>query len=212
MIVWCFESMNVFFMVVVIFCIFKFLFVVFSFDFFVIQMFDVFVGYGVIGSFVCVVDFQFSFGVQKDMGGDDQWLSIWCCVLDVDIFVFVMFMWMGQYLSVVQWVFECFDVEFSEIDVCGWLILFDKVVVVGIVGNEDGVYYIVVILFQVLNDVGFMVFVQGLVYWNGEVMYMIDYKDFDEMFEKVVLVICIFMVNVVYFVWLFKGQVYLMLL
>ena len=53
------------------------------------------------------------------------------------------------------------------------------------VGNEDGAHHIAAILFQSLDDIGFSVPAQGSVYWNGEAMQKIDYKDLDRTPEKV---------------------------
>ena len=80
---------------------------------------------------------------------------------------------------------ERLDAELSETDDAGRPILFDKVALAGIVGNEDGAHHIAAILFQSLNDVGYSVPAQASVYWNGEAMQTVDYKDLDETPEKV---------------------------
>lgn len=125
-------------------------------------------------------------GVEKDMGDGDEWPALREKVLAADILVFVTPTWLGQHSSVAQRVLERLDAELSETDEQGRPILFDKVAIAGIVGNEDGAHHIAAILFQALNDVGFSVPAQGSVYWNGEAMQNTDYKDLEDTPEKVV--------------------------
>lgn len=190
----------VFFIVFVLVCILKYVLIFLSSELFVIQLFEVLVEYGVSGESICVVDQYVLLGVEIELGDGDGWFVIWVKLLVVDILVIVILIWMGYILSVVVGVFECFDVEFLEKDVDGCLIMYDKVVIVGVVGNEDGVYYVMVELYQVFNDIGFIILVQGGIYWNGEVMYIIDYCDLVLLLEEVVLVMKVVVVNVVYFV------------
>jgi multimeric flavodoxin WrbA len=179
-----------------------------SSDLLATQMLDALAGHGVTGSLVRAVDLQLSPGVQKDMGGDDQWPSIRRRVLDADILVFATPTWMGQHSSVAQRVLERLDAELSETDARGRPTLFDKVAVAGIVGNEDGAHHIAAILFQALNDVGFTVPAQGSVYWNGEAMHTTDYKDLDGTPEKVASAIRTSTANAAHLARLLKGQVY----
>lgn len=141
--------------------------------------------HGVDGQLVRAVDHTLSPGVEADMGGDDEWPELRRKVLDADILVFVTPTWMGQHSSVAQRVLERLDAELSETDDEGRPILFDKVAIAGIVGNEDGAHHIAAILFQGLNDVGYTIAAQGSVYWNGEAMQGVDYKDLPETPEKV---------------------------
>jgi multimeric flavodoxin WrbA len=106
-------------------------------------------------------------------------------VLDADVLVFVTPTWMGQHSSVAQRVLERLDAELSETDEEGRPILFDKVALAAVVGNEDGAHHIVAVLFQALDDIGFTVPAQGCVYWNGEAMQKTDYKDLAETPEAV---------------------------
>ncbi|MBT2486888.1 MULTISPECIES: flavodoxin family protein [unclassified Microbacterium] len=149
------------------------------------QILTALAGHGVTGDVVRAVDHTISPGVQKDMGGDDEWPSIRRRILDADILVFVTPTWMGQHSSVAQRVLERLDAELGETDASGKLTLFDKVAIAGIVGNEDGAHHIAAILFQALNDVGFTIPAQSSVYWNGEAMQGVDYKDLDEVPETV---------------------------
>ena len=126
--------------------------------------------HGVAGHAVRVVDFDVKPGVEKDMGGDDEWPHIREQILAADIVVVVSPTWMGQITSVGQRVLERLDAELSEDRT-----LFNKVAVVGVVGNEDGAHHITSQLFQALNDVGFTIPAQGGTYWNGEAMHKVDY-------------------------------------
>lgn len=141
--------------------------------------------HGVTGELVRAVDHSISPGVEADMGDGDEWPALRTKVLEADILVFVTPTWMGQHSSVAQRVLERLDAELGETDDQGRPILFDKVAIAGVVGNEDGAHHISAILFQALNDVGYTVPAQTSVYWNGEAMQGVDYKDLPETPEKV---------------------------
>lgn len=141
--------------------------------------------HGVSGDLVRAVDHVISPGVEIDMGGDDQWPALRERVFAADILVFVTPTWMGQHSSVAQRVLERLDAELSETDDSGRPVLFDKVAISGVVGNEDGAHHIAAIVFQALDDIGYTVPAQTSIYWNGEAMKGIDYKDLDETPEAV---------------------------
>ncbi|MCI1019518.1 NAD(P)H-dependent oxidoreductase [Microbacterium sp. C5A9] len=149
------------------------------------QILDALAEHDVTGSLVRVVDHVISPGVEADMGGDDEWPTLRERVLAADILVFVTPTWMGQHSSVAQRVLERLDAELAETDDQGRPILFDKVAIAAVVGNEDGAHHIAAILFQSLNDVGYTIPAQGSVYWNGEAMQTVDYKDLPKTPEKV---------------------------
>ena len=54
---------------------------------------------------------------------------------------------------------------------------FNKVVVIGIVGNEDGAHHVTAELLQALNDTGWTAAGQAACYWVGEAMHKTDFKD-----------------------------------
>lgn len=135
---------------------------------------------GVSFEHVRAVDHHISPGVDKDMGEGDQWPALREKVLNADILIFVTPTWLGQHSSVAQRVLERLDAELSETDSAGRPILFDKVAIAGVVGNEDGAHHIVAVLYQALNDVGFTIPAQGCVYWNGEAMQKTDYMDLEQ--------------------------------
>ena len=133
--------------------------------------------HGVSGTSLRVVDYDVKPGVEKDMGEGDEWPHIREQVLAADILVVVTPTWMGQATSVAQRVLERLDAELGETDAKGRPILYDKVAVVGVVGNEDGAHHITSQLMQALNDVGFTLPAQGGTFWNGEAMHKVDYLD-----------------------------------
>lgn len=123
-------------------------------------------------------------GVQKDMGEGDEWPALREKLLAADILVFGTPTWMGHLSSVAARVLERLDAELSETDPDGRPILFGKVAVVAVVGNEDGAHKISADLFQALNDVGYTIPAQGVTYWNGEAMHATDYNDLDQTPEE----------------------------
>jgi len=133
--------------------------------------------HGAHGSAVRVIDFDVFPGVGTDMGEGDEWPHIRAQVLVADIVVVVSPTWMGQVSSVAQRVLERLDAELSETDHAGRPVLYDKVAVVGVLGNEDGAHHVTSQLLQALNDVGFTIPAQAGTYWNGEAMHKVDYID-----------------------------------
>ena len=179
-----------------------------SSDLLATHVLDALAAHGVTGDLVRAVDLTLSPGVEKDMGGDDEWPSIRRRVLDADILVFVTPTWMGQHSSIAQRVLERLDAELGETDARGRPTLFDKVAVAGIVGNEDGAHHIAATLFQSLNDVGYTIPAQGSVYWNGEAMHTTDYKDLEETPEKVASAISTAARNAAHLARALKAQEY----
>lgn len=131
----------------------------------------------VTGEAVRVVDHDVKPGVDKDMGDGDAWPAIREKVLAADILLLATPTWMGHPSSIAHRVLERLDAELSETDAEGRPILFGKVAVVAVVGNEDGAHLISAEVFQALDDVGFTIPAQGVTYWNGEAMAKTDYQD-----------------------------------
>ena len=92
--------------------------------------------HGVTGTSVRVVDHDVRPGVLTDMGDGDAWPSIRAQVLAADILVLATPIWMGHASSIAHRVLERLDAELSETQDDGRPILFDKVAVAAIVGNE----------------------------------------------------------------------------
>ncbi|WP_104195488.1 flavodoxin family protein [Cryobacterium sp. M15] len=149
------------------------------------QLLTEFASLGVRGESVRLVDFTISPGVEADMGGSDEWPQLRTRVLAADIVAFCTPTWLGHMSSIMQGVLERLDAELSMTDDDGRPILFGKVAVTGVVGNEDGAHKITADLYQALGDVGFTIPAQGGTYWNGRAMETVDYKDLGETPEPV---------------------------
>jgi multimeric flavodoxin WrbA len=144
------------------------------------QVLEALRGPDVDGDTIRAVDHDIRPGVEVD-----AWPGIRQRLLDADILLFATPTWVGHPSSVAQRIVERLDAELSEPDDQGRPLTFGKVAVVAVVGNEDGAHKITGDLFQALNDCGFTVPAQGAVYWNGEAMSGVDYKDLDETPEAV---------------------------
>lgn len=165
-------------------------------------------GRGVETELIRVVDHDVRPGVDKDMGEGDQWPALRDKVLAADILVFGTPTWMGHLSSVAARVLERLDAELSETDDAGRPILFGKVAVAAIVGNEDGAHKISADLFQALNDVGYTIPAQGVTYWNGEAMHTVDYRDLEETPEETAATTSTVAANAVHLATLLGGANY----
>ena len=141
--------------------------------------------HGVSGTSLRVVDHNVMPGVQVDMGDGDAWPDIRDRILAADILVLATPIWMGHPSSMAQRVMERLDADLAETDNEGRPIMYGKVAVVAVVGNEDGAHKTVADTQQGLNDVGFTLPAQGATYWVGEAMQTVDYKDLKAVPEKV---------------------------
>lgn len=172
------------------------------------QMHDLLDSHGIQHDHVRAVDHHILPGVETDMGEGDAWPELRRKVLAADILVFVTPTWLGQHSSVAQRVLERLDAELAETDASGRPVLFDKVAVAVVVGNEDGAHHIVAVLYQALNDVGFTVPAQGCAYWNGEAMHTTDYKDLGQTPPKVESAMKTAVANAVHIAGLLKASGY----
>ena len=143
--------------------------------------------HGVTGETVRVVEANLLPGTDTDMGdGDgDGWPALRARILAADILVFGSPIWLGHLNSVAQRVLERMDAFLSDATDSGVLPPFGKVAVVATVGNEDGAHHVTAQAYQGLADVGFTIPAGGAVYWVGEAMGKIDYKDLPDTPEKV---------------------------
>jgi multimeric flavodoxin WrbA len=146
---------------------------------------DELAAHGVSGTSLRVVDHNVMPGVQVDMGDGDAWPAIRDKILAADILVLATPIWMGHPSSITQRVMERLDADLAETDNEGRPIMYGKVAIVAVVGNEDGAHKTVADTQQGLNDVGFTLPAQGATYWVGEAMQTVDYKDLKEVPEKV---------------------------
>lgn len=141
------------------------------------QVLDELRGLGVTATTLRAVDFNIAPGVETDMGAGDDWPALRKKVHDADILVLVTPTWLGQHSSVAQRVLERLNAESSETGTNGLPVLFGKVAIPVVVGNEDGAHHICAVLTQSLTDVGFSIAAQPSVYWNGEALGKTDYRE-----------------------------------
>src|SRR3954463_8804520 len=131
------------------------------------------------------VDYAIAPGVEADMGDGDEWPKIRDRVLGADILLLSTPVWLGHPSSITQRVLERLDAELSNTDDEGQPIMYGKVALVSVVGNEDGAHKVFADCAQGLNDVGFSFAAQANTYWNGEAMHTTNYDDLDEVPEPV---------------------------
>jgi multimeric flavodoxin WrbA len=124
-----------------------------------------------------IADHDIKPGVSSDEGDGDQWPDVRRRILGADILILGTPIWMGQPSSVAKRVLERMDAFFSETDEDGRMPSFGKVVVLGVVGNEDGAHHVTAELLQALNDTGWTAAAQAACYWVGEAMHKTDFKD-----------------------------------
>ena len=133
-----------------------------------------------LGETIRLADHDVKPGVSSDEGEGDAWPAIRAKIIAADVLVFGTPIWMGQPSSVAKRVCERMDAFLSETDEQGRTPAYGKVVIVGVVGNEDGAHHSSAELFQALNDVGWTVAPAAACYWVGEAMNKKDFKDLAE--------------------------------
>jgi multimeric flavodoxin WrbA len=124
-------------------------------------------------------------GVTSDEGEGDDWPELRGKILGADILVLGTPIWMGQPCSIAKRVMERMDAFLSETDDAGRMPSFGKVVVLAIVGNEDGAHNSTAQMIQAMVDVGWSVAGGAACYWVGEAMGDVDFKDLPKTPDKV---------------------------
>ncbi len=132
-----------------------------------------------------VVDHDVKPGVTHDEGDGDGWPGLCRQVLAAELFVLATPIWLGHAASPAQRALERLDAFITDTDDRGQMRPVDRVAMVAVVGNEDGAHHVGAELFQGLNDVGFTLAPGAMTYWVGEAMGSVDFKDLDEVPEKV---------------------------
>jgi multimeric flavodoxin WrbA len=163
---------------------------------------------GVSGETVRIVDHDVAPGVSHDEGDGDGWPAIRDQIMEASILVLATPIWLGHPASVVQRVLERLDAFISETDDRGQMPPADRVALVGVVGNEDGAHFVGSQLYQGLVDVGFTVPANGMAYWVGEAMGSTDFKDLDEVPDKVRSTVGVAVANAVHLARLLQDRPY----
>lgn len=141
------------------------------------QLLEQLAEHDVSGEIVRAVDLNIKPGVTSDEGEGDDWPALRQRILDADIFVLGTPIWLGHPASVCQRVLERLDAFLGEEDERGRMVSYDRVACVAVVGNEDGAHHVFAELAQGLSDEGFTIPAEGSVYWVGEAMQAVDFKD-----------------------------------
>jgi multimeric flavodoxin WrbA len=124
-------------------------------------------------------------GVSSDEGKGDDWPKLRKRILAADILIFGTPVWMGQMSSLAKRVCERMDAFLSETDDQGRTPAYGKIVLIAVVGNEDGAHNITAQLGQALVDVGWTLPPSPTCYWVGEAMGDVDFKDLKKVPDKV---------------------------
>lgn len=132
-----------------------------------------------------IADYDVKPGVTSDEGEGDDWPALREKILAHDVLIFGGPIWMGQIGSIAKRVLERMDAFLDETDDAGRMPSYGKVAVAAIVGNEDGAHFSSAQLFQSLNDTGWTIPAVAACYWVGEAMGSTDFKELDDVPDKV---------------------------
>jgi multimeric flavodoxin WrbA len=165
-------------------------------------------GHGVDGEIVRLADHDIKPGVTSDEGDGDAWPALRRRILAADILILGTPIWLGQPSSVCKRALERMDAFLSETDDEGRMVSYGRVAAVAVVGNEDGAHHVSAELYQALNDVGFSLAANAAAYWVGQAMGKTDFKDLDEVPEKVAEAVSMLCRNTVHLARLLKQDAY----
>lgn len=164
--------------------------------------------HGVDGEIVRLADRDIKPGVTSDEGDGDEWPALRARILAADILIVGTPIWLGQPSSVCKRALERMDAFLSETDEQGRMVSYGRVAAVAVVGNEDGAHHVSAELFQALNDVGFSLAPNAVAYWVGEAMGKVDFRDLDEIPDKVDESVAMLCRNTVHLARLLKADAY----
>lgn len=123
---------------------------------------------GVESEIVRLADYSIAFGVQEDMGGDDQWPEILEKVKEADILIIGTPIWLGEKSSLATVAIERLYGSSSVTNDKGQAIFYNKVGGAVITGNEDGAKHSAASLLYGLSHIGFLIPPNVDAYWVGE--------------------------------------------
>ncbi len=113
-----------------------------------------------------VVDLHIPFGIETDLGVDDEWPAVHAEVMASDILVIATPTWLGQPSSIAKLVLERLNALMGETHDDGTPVAFNKVAGVVVTGNEDGAHHVISEVNGGLVDIGFTIPGQAWTYWN----------------------------------------------
>lgn len=123
---------------------------------------------GVESEIVRMADYNIAFGVQEDMGGDDEWPKIYEKVQAADILIIGTPLWLGEKSSLATQAIERLYGSSSKTNDKGQSVFYNKVGGVVVTGNEDGAKHASASLLYALSHIGFVVPPNVDAYWVGE--------------------------------------------
>ncbi|XKE69148.1 flavodoxin family protein [Jeotgalibacillus malaysiensis] len=115
-----------------------------------------------------LADYNIAFGIDTDMGGDDQWPEIYEKVKEADIVMIGTPLWIGEKSSLATVAMERLYGGSSDTNDKGQAIYYNKVGGVLITGNEDGAKQAAASVLYGLSHIGFTVPPNVDAYWVGE--------------------------------------------
>ncbi|MGE6370899.1 flavodoxin family protein [Planococcus kocurii] len=123
---------------------------------------------GVESEIVRLADYNIALGVQEDMGGDDEWPTIYKKVQEADIVIIGTPLWLGEKSSLATQTIERLYGSSSKTNDKGQAVFYNKVGAAVITGNEDGAKHAAASLLYGLSHIGFLVPPNVDAYWVGE--------------------------------------------
>lgn len=147
-------------------------------------------------------------GVTSDEGAGEEWPDIRQRILAADILIFGTPIWLGQLPSTGKRVLERMDAFLGETDDRGRIPSFGKIAVAAIVGNEDDAHNVTASLYQALSDGAWTIPTGASSYWVGEAMHSTDFKELDQLPEKVTVTAKMVASNAAHLARLLKAEPY----
>jgi multimeric flavodoxin WrbA len=155
-----------------------------------------------------IADHDVKPGVTSDEGEGDAWPELRRRILAADILIFGTPIWLGQMSSLAKRVVERMDAFLSETDGQGRMPSYGKIVLVAVVGNEDGAHNVSAQLYQALSDTGWTVPASAVSYWVGEAMGDVDFQDLPQIPEIVEQTAAMAASNAAHLAALLKARAY----
>jgi multimeric flavodoxin WrbA len=123
---------------------------------------------GVESEVVRLADSKISYGVEPDMGGEDEWPQILEKVMDADILILGTPLWLGEKSSLATQAIERLYGSSSETNDAGQAVFYNKVGGAIVTGNEDGAKHAAASIIYGLSHIGFTIPPNVDAYWVGE--------------------------------------------
>lgn len=123
---------------------------------------------GVTSEIIRLADYKIAFGVEEDMGGDDQWPEVLEKVKAADIVVIGTPIWLGEKSALANLAIERLYGSSSVTNDKGQAVFYNKVGGAVVTGNEDGAKHSAASILYGLSHIGFVIPPNVDAYWVGE--------------------------------------------